>query len=561
MIKRVVAITTLVVVLTTLFIFPVFADTTTTPQYIARKYQAYTYGNLSVYYRATEFNPVIGEQIANVSGSPGIVVHDAYVPVLVTIKFVNSGSSNIVVDPMYLDLKFTYATNFPNGYGIPQGIREIINYSDEAYITYNYTNNTSMSIVPSVDWSINGAICVPAGSTLVAMAEVRMNAYHIFSSSGYETRYPTLDSIANYGTPTTMGTNDVPNGLKGGGGSSVNYTSKLNEIVDLLDSIDDSNADIYASVDGVETMLSNISGYVDGIEGYIDNLESYLDGVEGLLGNIKTLLTWTGNFPTVTYSSRSYSTYEGQISSNANLTYHVEMVYGGGYPVLDSTDFETPNTLYQNILYKHRVVAYIRINNNTGNDYTHTGNLTLYRFISSNYKVIDISAFYSTVFVEPYILSSGSNTNLYFYLDRDNPVLYQGENRAVVYMDVYTDSSTAPVLNATSITGTGWSSYTDNLSEDSADLASQSNQAHQQEQAFFNQNSQAIANTGLSNYQFSTDNGNGVASVSVDFTNLWNALGGWTSVYIFSMTLGLALSIIKHSPNAINRRIRNKSSE
>ena len=559
--KKTVSIIAFVILLSVFFCTSVFADTTIRPEYIGRVTKSYTLAtDLTVYLRAMEFDPVIGEEIANVSGSPGIRVYQATTSVLVTVKIVNNTDYVKLIDPMYLDLYMTYATNYPNGYGIPRGILNVISYTDDLYVTYNYTNSNSMTIMSSVDWTIDGCIAVPPNSQLVGLTEIQYGSYYQYDSNGYTAKYPTLDRIELYSTPTVYGTTKTPIGMSSGG-SSYNYTSQINDIVDFLDSIDDSNANIYSAVDGLENMVSQIYGSVDGLEGYVDGLEGLLTTNNSLLNNIKSLLTWSGSFPTVTYSSRFYNSYDGNIASNDNLTYHIEMVYGGAYPVMDSTDFETPNTIYQSIIYKHRVVAYITINNNTGKDYNHTGNFQLYRFIGSGYKTLDIASFYSDAFYNPYVLSSGQNTNVYFYLNRDNPVLYQGASRAVIYFDVYTDSSTAPTLNSTSIVANGWTQYTDELSEASADLATQSNNAHNQEQAYFNQNAQAIADTGLSNYHFSTVDGNGVASVSVDFTDLWNALGGWTSVYIFSLTLGLALSIIKHSPNAINRKIRNRQSE
>ena len=107
----------------------------------------------------------------------------------------------------------------------------------------------------------------------------------------------------------------------------------------------------------------------------------------------------------------------------------------------------------------------------------------------------------------------------------------------------------------------GNSTTNSGISSDSSSLKTTSDSVHTQEAAYFTQNTQAIQATGLANYRFGTVEGNGIGAVSNDFTAVWNALGGWTTVYIFSLTLGLALTIIRHSPNAINRKIRNKVSE
>lgn len=90
------------------------------------------------------------------------------------------------------------------------------------------------------------------------------------------------------------------------------------------------------------------------------------------------------------------------------------------------------------------------------------------------------------------------------------------------------------------------------------DITSKSENAHIQEQSYFTQNAQAIRDTGLSNYRFNGDQENGIGSVSHDFTLLWNALGGFNSVYIFSLTLSLALMILRHVPGVIRSSRRNK---
>lgn len=120
--------------------------------------------------------------------------------------------------------------------------------------------------------------------------------------------------------------------------------------------------------------------------------------------------------------------------------------------------------------------------------------------------------------------------------------------------DIYTD------VHSIQQAMTSNSSTNASASQDSQSLKTQSDSVHQQEQQFFNQNSQAIAATGLSNYSFGV-NGNGVTAVSKDFTDIFNSLGDWNSVYIFSLTLGLALTIIRHVPSAVSRRRRNKESE
>lgn len=71
---------------------------------------------------------------------------------------------------------------------------------------------------------------------------------------------------------------------------------------------------------------------------------------------------------------------------------------------------------------------------------------------------------------------------------------------------------------------------------------------HSQEQNWFNQGNQSIGSTGINNYQFNAEQSGGISGVSNDFVRVWNACGSLNSVWIFSLTLSLALYIIHHVP-------------
>lgn len=71
---------------------------------------------------------------------------------------------------------------------------------------------------------------------------------------------------------------------------------------------------------------------------------------------------------------------------------------------------------------------------------------------------------------------------------------------------------------------------------------------HSQEQNWFNQGNTSIGNSGLDNYQFNAEQSGGISGVSNDFVRVWNACGSLNSVWIFSLTLSLALYIIHHVP-------------
>lgn len=86
----------------------------------------------------------------------------------------------------------------------------------------------------------------------------------------------------------------------------------------------------------------------------------------------------------------------------------------------------------------------------------------------------------------------------------------------------------------------------DNSSDISNDVADVSDSNHIIEESYYSANASAIEATGLSNYRFSNEQNNGIGTVADDFMLLWNALGSWNGVYIFSLTMALATFIMRH---------------
>lgn len=85
-------------------------------------------------------------------------------------------------------------------------------------------------------------------------------------------------------------------------------------------------------------------------------------------------------------------------------------------------------------------------------------------------------------------------------------------------------------------------------SSDNDIVQSTESQVHSQEQSWFTQGNQSISGTGLDNYQFNQEQSGGISGVSDDFVRVWNACGSLNSVWVFSLTLSLALYIIHHIP-------------
>lgn len=153
-----------------------------------------------------------------------------------------------------------------------------------------------------------------------------------------------------------------------------------------------------------------------------------------------------------------------------------------------------------------------------------------------------------------YYTPQGSNDDVLLSLDTLRT--YLTSNNGIPLIDSDLDSIYSVLTDIKTILQANTSTNT-NISNDSQSLKTSSDNIHAQEQQFFADNSTAIAATGLTNYRFNNGTIAGINQVTNDFTRVWNALGSWTSVYIFSLTLGLALTIIRHAPSGI-RSIRRK---
>ena len=86
------------------------------------------------------------------------------------------------------------------------------------------------------------------------------------------------------------------------------------------------------------------------------------------------------------------------------------------------------------------------------------------------------------------------------------------------------------------------------VGNDSNDVSDTLDTVHAQEQQWYQQNSTAIESTGLSNYQFTTNQKDGLSVAVTQFSDIWIALGDWNLIYIFTLILSLATFILRHRP-------------
>lgn len=69
---------------------------------------------------------------------------------------------------------------------------------------------------------------------------------------------------------------------------------------------------------------------------------------------------------------------------------------------------------------------------------------------------------------------------------------------------------------------------------------------HEQEAQYYSDTNTALENSGLPDYNFNSQQTGGLSGVSDDFVRVWNACGALNSVFVFSLTLSLALYILRH---------------
>lgn len=321
----------------------------------------------------------------------------------------------------------------------------------------------------------------------------------------------------------------------------------------------------------------------------LNNIDSNIEDAEDLITNIVANQVYTGNYYDSSISTGtvfSFDTTQGPIRT-------ICRVYRGE-PVYSNTDiYYDPASDTQHMVGTIRVPISVNVQVNVNSPVEVYYLQYLNNVLPSYNTAFQIDFFMSDIYDS--VLRSSYITNLLFkvksdYYENGNYyVLPAGRHYLVVngYIEYPADDTvTLPSLNVNTFS-TYWNNSTftsktgyypnneyiilkdlylaysqvnglDDIDDVTDDITDKSESAHTQEQSYFTQNAQAIEATGLSNYRFNGDQENGIGSVSHDFTLLWNALGGFNSIYIFSLTLSLALMVLRHAPGAIRSSRRNK---
>lgn len=117
-----------------------------------------------------------------------------------------------------------------------------------------------------------------------------------------------------------------------------------------------------------------------------------------------------------------------------------------------------------------------------------------------------------------------------------------------IYDPVYNNYDTNNAVNSI------LDAYTSNV-QGAQDLVNDTNSndqkldsIHQSEAQWYSQNQSAIESTGLSNFEFSGDQINGLTGVFSLFQRLWNSMGEYTFVITFTLMMSFAAFFLRHRP-------------
>lgn len=234
--------------------------------------------------------------------------------------------------------------------------------------------------------------------------------------------------------------------------------------------------------------------------------------------------------------------------------------YGRSYILSDTVD---PDTLYHSYTRVMPIQVYFRVNNNSGANRISSTILQMQDIILTYYANYSWEVVFSEsdLWMTPRLYSNSRKLWLeMYYKDTINGnVIPPGVHTGIVIFNLYYDE-TVPEIPESFVFNLGTFSAVvtdnDNLNDDAADLKQQIDDIHTQEQEYYNNNVTAIQNTGLSNYRFNENQILSFSLIRSQFTEVWNALGDWNLIYIFTLLFSLTVYIIRHEPTTKVKQYR-----
>lgn len=515
--KRVVTIAVIMAIVTSLFSFSVFAETDFN------------------YATSVSNQDIINGLVITLKANRGSLIntgtaalgYSGYCPILITVTLQNTNNQNVLVN----NLKFKMTTNSSGNFSRIVSFEQLSN--DLIIAETPYDLNNYISIVPSNEYSYGSGIVVPANSTMYMVC--LMNVYANYDTSSNQWQVPSLQYIG-YDQSITVNTGNY------------NATGVPIDLSDVTESL--------------EELISIVSS-------------------EDTLLEIIDLVTYSGVGPTII--NGNITTTVSEITGYNGLTFRASQIIMPGHYISDDFEFNSSNdNLYEvgTVVYPVILTTYYR--NATDYDYRlrYFYNLQnalpqLNNGISFDFKDYNTDyAYYRyesgrTIAILPY-----NSDSSYSYLAKRS----SGYSSIIIY--IYCAPGVTPVWSTFSVnigstvptqvqSSPGSSkdlfgliqelvrSLVKSNNVDNTEIAEEMNDdIHEAEQVWYDNNSEALEQVGLSNYRFNNNQTSGIYQAVTQFQAVWNALGQWTNVYIFILILSISTYIIRHEPTTRVKQYR-----
>lgn len=491
---------------------------------------AFVFFSINVY--ATTYNPTTYNTF-----SDSITISDVTYSLRVTqFKALSTGTSMLPSGMETIMFVVFQLTNDNDQDALCQVPQFSIDLSDQRVITdvYTYAGDLALGItsngfiiLPTEPYSYDASnkIVVPANSTLTLVGGIGLPAQ--LNQTGDGTLDTGLRNVHLLYKPYTVTL-----------GSYVHGTPiDISPVVDVLDTIIDNQETAQMSIDDIIDLISYTGTNFQYASSAIDsNSKSYDLMIDEVKRGVVQVYRVVG------------SPYLISVDTNYNPTSDTQITNGAiRYPVMMKISIQILNNLYM----RNESI----INNCLP---TYTGLHVEYMY-SDNFKGINVQVrdlyLYHRHFIgnSSYYTPGWYNTYIIGYIDvpLNRDVTFQDyslgnffRNTGLGKLD-YNPPDEYTILRDLYIAYSQVNGL-DDSSDISNDVADVSDSNHIIEESYYSANASAIEATGLSNYRFSNEQNNGIGKVADDFMLLWNALGSWNGVYIFSLTMALATFIMRH---------------
>lgn len=417
----------------------------------------------------------------------------------------------------------------------------------------DHSSNNYWYVTPRNEFSYANGIVVPPKESLYLICQMDVAADFNSTNNTFTANVQNGMSISTF----TVSSGTYPYG------TSVDFSP----LVSILNNTDQSVEDIH---DLLESYTAAMTAAISDID--LDNIEysgtNYQFTGEAVQDVTTTIYTPSQNNALAKLDVRRFvgKPYLIELSVDTNSTTDTQTINGTKrYPFIINMNYDVNSPV---IAYYQNVIGYL---------FPHNSNVYINYFYSDIYSGLSIDGD-SVRFTFKHYVSDTRRTYLKQTYNRTTIIGYVECSVAetITFQNVYLNGFFGSVVADPDNTYYPMDEYTilrdlyiaqnaqinnSDFDDTTEGIADDNEYVHQQEQSYYQLNNAYIESTGLQNYNFTTTDRNGIGAVRNDFVDLWNALGSYTSVYIFSLTFGLALTILRYVPAGVSsiRRRNNRS--